>query len=286
MRSNVSQLLVKGVAIVAVTRGKDGCSVFCADEERFKKSPALPQEWAGREYEGKSNGYVFDENQINSNGAGDAWTSGFLAAAMMRACSEWYKAPKNKQAKEKEKKQKSSKPKKVGAPLVSSFGLFAEEVRAKATKKILQEGKMVESLNIDELASECKRLWNELGKDEVRKYCDTAASMNRAADLSILEDAFSNSSDELPQEPVSSEESTEKKLGPCHAMLFEEAVAFASEVAARHVDARVRGKDFIDVGPFLPDEPQERAAPTESTFGRRGTAHFDKEKYMSDSFSW
>jgi len=34
-----------GVAVVAVTRGKNGCLVRCGNADRFLRSPALPKPW-------------------------------------------------------------------------------------------------------------------------------------------------------------------------------------------------------------------------------------------------
>jgi myo-inositol-1-phosphate synthase/sugar/nucleoside kinase (ribokinase family) len=73
-----------GVAIILITQGRNGCFAMCGNRERFKRSPRLPQSWANC----KANvGSVrLDENSIlNTNGAGDSFTAGFLIAAMLRS---------------------------------------------------------------------------------------------------------------------------------------------------------------------------------------------------------
>jgi len=75
-----------GVAIVALTRGKNGCLVRCGNADRFLKSPALPKLWV--ECMVKANAWELPKDVIvNSNGAGDAFTAGFLVAALLRKSS-------------------------------------------------------------------------------------------------------------------------------------------------------------------------------------------------------
>merc|ERR1712151_84294 len=72
-----------GVAVVAVTRGKKGCFISCGDAQRFARSKMLPLIWA--DCTAKVNAYELPSDAvINTNGAGDAFTSGLLIAAMLR----------------------------------------------------------------------------------------------------------------------------------------------------------------------------------------------------------
>jgi len=84
--SGANLFLSCGVGIVAVTRGSRGSVVCCNTKERFSKSISLPATWAG--CCAKVRCAKLPENtKINSNGAGDAFTSGLLVATMLRCSS-------------------------------------------------------------------------------------------------------------------------------------------------------------------------------------------------------
>mmetsp|Transcript_35225 Transcript_35225/g.81488 ORF Transcript_35225/g.81488 Transcript_35225/m.81488 type:complete len:592 (-) Transcript_35225:168-1943(-) len=81
---NAAALFLRcGVAVVAVTRGGRGCYICCNDEDRFARSKALPSSWV--DCTTKLNAMELSPDTIiNTNGAGDAFTSGLLVAAMLR----------------------------------------------------------------------------------------------------------------------------------------------------------------------------------------------------------
>ena len=79
----VNIFLACGVAVVAVTRGKLGSYVACNRAERFRRSPMLPANWAERTASIPAV-ELPPGTVINSNGAGDSFTSGLLVAAMLR----------------------------------------------------------------------------------------------------------------------------------------------------------------------------------------------------------
>jgi len=81
--SAVSLFLMCGVAVVAVTRGKRGCFISCNDMERFEKSKALPPSWV--DCTTKLDALELPPGtRINTNGAGDSFTSGLLISALIR----------------------------------------------------------------------------------------------------------------------------------------------------------------------------------------------------------
>jgi hypothetical protein len=82
--SGAASLFLKcGVAVVAVTRGRQGCFIKCNDEERFATSKMLPSTWIGKQVAVDA-ALLSPETEINSNGAGDSFTCGLLVAALLR----------------------------------------------------------------------------------------------------------------------------------------------------------------------------------------------------------
>jgi len=75
--------LMCGVAVVAVTRGAKGCFISCADEARFRKSPALPPSWVDCTTK-FTPAELPPGTVLNTNGAGDAFTAGLALAALLR----------------------------------------------------------------------------------------------------------------------------------------------------------------------------------------------------------
>lgn len=78
-----SLFLQCGVAVVLVTRGKKGCFISCNNSKRFEKSRKLPTDWIDCTV--KLNAMELPSNTVlNTNGAGDSFTSGFLVATLLR----------------------------------------------------------------------------------------------------------------------------------------------------------------------------------------------------------
>jgi len=83
MYSAIALFIECGVGIVALTRGKKGCVIVTNNKARFELSKMLPISWAGITLE--MNAVVMSaETSINTNGAGDSFTAGLLAATMLR----------------------------------------------------------------------------------------------------------------------------------------------------------------------------------------------------------
>jgi sugar/nucleoside kinase (ribokinase family) len=79
----VDLFLECGVAVVAVTRGRNGSYVACNSANRLARSPALPASWANSCVQVPAADLPTGQG-INTNGAGDAYTSGLLIASMLR----------------------------------------------------------------------------------------------------------------------------------------------------------------------------------------------------------
>ncbi len=72
-----------GVAMVAVTLGSKGCIIVTtSDESRFEKSN-LPSSWINQTVKVPATTLASD-TEINSNGAGDSFTSGLVVASLLR----------------------------------------------------------------------------------------------------------------------------------------------------------------------------------------------------------
>ena len=81
--SAVNLFLLCGVGIVVVTRGKKGSFVSCNDEARFARSKMLPPSWV--DCTAKLGVAELPPGTVlNTNGAGDSFTAGFLVATMLR----------------------------------------------------------------------------------------------------------------------------------------------------------------------------------------------------------
>merc|ERR1712048_1540984 len=79
----MSSFISCGVAVVALTRGKKGCFITCGNKDRFLRTKNLPLSWVDCTVKVKTADFPSSIN-INCNGAGDAFLSGLLVAAMLR----------------------------------------------------------------------------------------------------------------------------------------------------------------------------------------------------------
>jgi len=151
------------VAILAVTRGANECVVCCADKERFKTTPCLPEVWKGMVGIGKKIAGNKGEGAINANGGGDAWTAGFLCAAMMRKVN--LKKTGKKGPKKKQKKKRSR------GPPANAFTLFAKGFFEDLVAKATAAGMNPQDEEVRrKLVLQCDRNWAALGKEEKRRF--------------------------------------------------------------------------------------------------------------------
>jgi len=207
-----AELFVKaGVAIAAVTRGKDGCIIACASNERFQKSPLLPQSWAEQTVSVSAS--VLD-TPINSNGAGDSFTAGLLTAALLRR---------------KTKQQAPSTPSKSNK--MTAYTLYMSEQYVTLKAQCQGDRKAI--------FEKCNELWETESATTREEYARKAKTINddeQGSQSSSAIDAFDKSY-------LTSAYSSSLTLN--------EAASFAGLVAARHVDVSTRDNAVLNVSSML-----------------------------------
>ncbi|GMH48315.1 hypothetical protein TrLO_g4513 [Triparma laevis f. longispina] len=146
-----SAILKVGVAIVCVTRGKEGSYVACNNEKRFAKSPGLPPSWSGLAHAQSLTTPVPPE-RCNSNGAGDAFLSGFLTATMLRS------------------RVRKTSPEPQSQNSQTPFSLFAKSRQASTPTEVL----------------ECNKLWASLDEITRKSYSSEALRLERDSDNNLV----------------------------------------------------------------------------------------------------
>jgi len=177
---------------------------------------------------------------INSNGAGDAFTSGLLVAAMLRNTGiiMQYNSPvKNSNESldfDKESVSQGSPPKKV-----TPYSLYMRENYI-SLKAQCSDDKTA-------IFAKCNQMWEE-ESDETKEMYERKAKqemMNMEDEAAAIKSAESESQSEsgIPQSPkISRNLSLVNKP-----MNLETAAQFASLVAARHVDTSTRDDAYLNI---------------------------------------
>ena len=250
-----------GVAVVAVTRGRLGSYVICNNADRFKRSRALPASWI--DCKAKVGCVELPKNTlINTNGAGDAFTSGLLVAAMLRHTG--MTLPFDEQT------MTSSSPRKVADVATGSSTPTTRKPRAE--KKLtpyslfMRENYMTlkKECNDDKKAifSMCHEMWENLPDDEKILYerksaeenDDSATTMSRTNDVSltVLIDTDNLDSTGVRDVPTPRDTDTPRNMYMTNRSLnLESAVTFSSLVAAYHIDLSTRERTHIDVSQLI-----------------------------------
>lgn len=218
----VTLFLEAGVAVVAVTRGKDGCFVRCGNAKRFKRTPELPKSWVDCTV--KSNASELPRNAtINSNGAGDSFTAGLLIAAMLRNSCHW--SPNSPKALSSVARQSVSPLQKKQPQKITAYTLYMSE-RYVSLKAQCNDDKK-------EIFRRCHEQWqNET--DEVRRNYE-----NKVANL-ISEDEY-----------IAKYSSDDNNTSHQQTLTLKQAANFASLIAAHHVNVATRNLEHIDLKVLL-----------------------------------
>lgn len=247
--SGAASIFLKcGVAVVAITLGKKGSFVKCSNEKRFSSSKMLPSTWIGQELLVDAATLPLG-TEINSNGAGDSFTSGLLLAAMLRHTGFNMVVESSTPSPAKKKSQEfdvsidsfdslslgsgSGSPTKKMTP----YSLYMRENYVALKSQCAGDKK--------EMFSKCHDMW-EQETDEIKQMYErrcreeveiTKASPNTPTAKDVLSPA-KKSAQEMPSRNLHLANQP---------MNLEAAVQFASLVAARHIDTSTRDLTNLNI---------------------------------------
>ena len=269
MKKAVHLFLQCGVAIVVVTRGQKGSFVHCNDESRFAKSEMLPHSWI--DCTAKINAVELPRDAvINSNGAGDSFTAGFLVAAMLRhtgltlpstptpkiVSSSNNNVNNNNISSLTDLSDRSMdmggnmdrlpSPSKSPIKFITPYQLYMRENYVSLKKQCNDDKKAI--------FSRCHEMW-EHETDEVKfLYSRRATEENETAEENDVSMQLQNvmlAFDTCTAQPSVEIDDTTNQYMANRALTLESAVQFASLVAAHHVDMLTRNLRHIDVTRLL-----------------------------------
>lgn len=227
-----SLFLQCGVAVVAVTRGKKGCYIKCNNEERFSSSKLLPSSWIDKEIKVEAT-VLPPGTQINSNGAGDAFTSGLLVAALLRHTGivdvrDGGESPTRQSVPVGDNVDSNSTSDKKLTP----YSVYMKE-NYMALKSLYADDKTL-------LFSRCNEMWEaeaEEVKDLYREKCEE--EKERQLKGPILSPDLDTSSRTI--EPTVDLHQANQPMN------LETAAKFACLVAARHIDMSARDAKHLNI---------------------------------------
>jgi sugar/nucleoside kinase (ribokinase family) len=256
----VELFLQCGVAVVAVTRGSKGSYVACNNAERFERSPSLPASWSNCSVHMPA-AILPKGTRLNTNGAGDAYTSGLLVASMLRHTGKIFpdptlpydegSSPRKEQETFKASSQGRSNSSGSGGKKMTPYTLYMKENYVMLKQQCRDDKKAI--------FTRCHEMW-ESESDEVkgmyermvREEYDETGSDVALSDTSLegLRDmaaayssaSRSNSSDNV-RNPI------ERTENAC--LNIESAIQFAGLVAAYHIDTSTRDLSSLDLGNLL-----------------------------------
>ena len=224
----VDLFLECGVAVVAVTRGRKGSFVACNSAARLSKSPCLPQSWADYTVQMPASDLPTGQG-VNTNGAGDAYTSGLLVASMLRRSPSM---------------SRGADPSRSNTPSTKKMTPYTLYMKRNyvTLKQQCQDDKAA-------MFQRCHEMW-ENESDEVKEmYARMLAEEYEdgdAVDTSIMSGVSDTSG------PVSTEKggvvtSPQKTGGRDESLNLESAVQLAALIAAYHVDTGTRNLSHLDL---------------------------------------
>eukprot|EP00536_Pseudo-nitzschia_multiseries_P009815 jgi/Psemu1/325784/estExt_fgenesh1_pg.C_2850008 len=251
----VELFLQCGVAVVAVTRGSKGSYVACGSSERFEQSPALPASWINCSAHMPA-ALLPEGTLLNTNGAGDSYTAGFLVAAMLRHTGKITSnaptaSPETPQKKGDSSSSASKSPRSNsrGGKKMTPYTLYMKENYV-TLKQQCKDDKKAIFTRCHEMweneSEEVKGMYERMVKEE---YDDTESEVSTSVmsdtsldALDISDMAYANKSSDVKYQIEQKENAS---------LNLESAIQFAGFVASHHVDTKTRDLNSLDIGSLL-----------------------------------
>jgi len=239
-----------GVAIVAVTRGKIGSYVACNKAERFQRTPMLPSSWSNSSAHIPAS-TLPPGTRLNTNGAGDSFTSGLLVATMLRHTGMSMSSnPENTNDEtvvpSMAEEQDLSLPKSSPSKKMTPYTLYMRENYVTLKRQCNDDKKA--------MFTKCHEMWQSESREVKSMYERMAKEENEEAGVNDTSMNF-NETETLSSSSRQSLGNDDSGLNVRHmtneSLNLESAVQFASLVAANHVDTSTRDLDYIDVTRLL-----------------------------------
>ena len=253
---SANMFLQCGVAIVVVTRGKKGSYVACGSASRFQRSKMLPYSWVDVSVMVKA-AELPPGTLINSNGAGDSFTAGFLVATMLRHTGMSVHASKTPEKQSVKTETSSETPSSVSRPRkekkkLTPYTLYMRENYI-ALKKQLNDDKKA-------IFTKCHEMW-ENESEEVKKLYERRAKEENEEDEKDSPDIAALARAPSVDESGDPEIPDPRKVYMTNKSLsLESAVQFAGLVASYHIDVKNRDRTHVNVNELL-----EKAMTSRST---------------------
>lgn len=199
------------------------------------------------------------DTKINTNGAGDSFTAGFLIATMLRRTGERPQAPKTASPQKLPTKE-SSPSKRSSSKKITPYSLYMRE-KYVALKSQFKDDKRA-------IFAKCHEMWEKESPD-VKKYYERKVQDDfEEVGSNVSGNSWSVSDfSETNVSSVASNEYADPPLqlleGSNQSLSLESAIQFAGLVAANHVNVNTRDHKHLDIRKILeqadifPSGPQE-----------------------------
>jgi myo-inositol-1-phosphate synthase len=242
----VDLFLLCNVAVVAVTRGRKGSFVRSNNEDRFRRSNALPTPWIESTCH-MGCAELLDGTEINGNGAGDSFTAALVVASMLRKTgiassitgvgntnidkipTEFALACHSVQHPRDQKKR------------LTPYNLYMREHYVTLKTQLSDDKKAI--------FSKCHEMW-ENETDEVKAMFERKAieesehTIHDEQSVKVNSSVIEAKNVEISRLPESFPHDV---YATNHSFSFESAVKFANLVAAHHVNSKTRDQLHVDI---------------------------------------
>jgi sugar/nucleoside kinase (ribokinase family) len=247
----VNLFLAAGVGVVAVTRGSKGSFVSCNGQERFRRTPMLPSSWVDCTARGSAL-QLPPGTIINSNGAGDSFTSGLLVASMLRHTGMTVPI-RNEDGNDEEMplrdRSPPSPPQKPPSPQnkkkLTPYTLYMRENYVSLKKQCNDDKKAI--------FSKCHEMWENESEEvksmyERKAHEENEADAENAMSMRVMDEMEAlDSTQQLHSHSHEMDENPRNLYMTNRSLNLESAVLFASLVAAYHIDIHSRERKHIDM---------------------------------------